>query len=107
MSNLEHVTEIIANTKEGAESFLSDIALHDNDFNGENGEEYLWECAQGFESNADYCFSIAEKESTPKAMIEKFIELWMDKDGYYEDYSVEVLQHEQILFVSLVYITEV
>lgn len=107
MSNLEHVTDIIANTKEGVHLFVFWAALRDNDFNGENGPEYLWEAAKGFESNADYCWSIAEKESTPQAMIERFIVLWMDNDSYYTDYNLQVSQYEQILFVSLAYTTEV
>ena len=37
MSNLEHVTDIIANTKEGVHLFVFWAALRDNDFNGENG----------------------------------------------------------------------
>ena len=105
--SLEHIAEIIPNTREGAQLFLSNAALCDNDFNGENGPEYLWEDAEGFENNFDYCWSIAEKQPTPRAMIEKFIGLWMGKDSFYLDYHIEVLQHEEILFVSLAFVTEV
>lgn len=104
--SIEHITDIIANTREGAKLFLSTAALSDNDFNGENGPEYLWEDAEGFENNFDYCWSIAVKEKKPRLMIEKFISLWMGKDSYYVDYSVEILQHEEILFVSLAFVTE-
>ena len=103
--SMEHITDIIANTKEGAKLFLSIASQCDNDFNGENGPEYLWEDAEGFENNFDYCWSIAVKEKKPRLMIEKFISLWMGKDSYYVDYSVEILQHEEILFVSLVFVT--
>ena len=103
--SMEHITDIIANTREAAHLFLSNASLCDSDFNGDNGYEYLWEDAEGFETNADYCWSIAEKEKTPRLMIEKFISLWMGKDSYYVDYSVEILQHEEILFVSLVFVT--
>ena len=103
--SMEHITDIIANTKAGAKLFMSIAAQCDNDFNGENGKEYLWEDAEGFESNLEYCLSIAEKESTPKLMIRKFVGLWMGKDNYYLDYDLEILQHEEILFVSLAFIT--
>lgn len=103
--SMEHITDIIANTREGAQLFLSNAALCDLDFNGENGPEYLWEDAEGFETNFDYCWSIAVKEKKPRLMIEKFISLWMGKDSYYVNYSVEILQHEEILFVSLVFVT--
>ncbi len=105
--SMEHIADIIANTKAGAKLFLFQTANYDSDFNGDNGYEYLWEDAEGFETNADYCWSIAEKEKTPRLMIEKFISLWMGKDSYYVDYSIEVLQHEEILFVSLAFATEV
>ena len=102
--SMEHITDIISNTTEGAKLFLFDAAYYDSDFNGDNGYEYLWEDAEGFETNADYCWSIAEKEKTPRLMIEKFISLWMGKDNYYVDYSVEILQHEEMLFVSLAFV---
>jgi hypothetical protein len=104
--SMEHITDIIANTREGAQLFLSNAALCDNDFNGENGPEYLWVDAEGFGNNFDYCWSIAEKENKPRLIIERFVSLWMGKDSYYVDYSLDILQHEEILFVSLVFVTE-
>lgn len=104
--NLEHYYDVTENTKEGALSSLMDLALCDNDFNGENGAEYLWEEAEGFESNAAYCLSIAEQEPTPRAMVEKFISLWMGRDYYYEDYDIGVLVRDDQLFISLAYTTE-
>jgi hypothetical protein len=103
---LEHISDIIANTKESVKLFLFTTANYDSDFNGDNGYEYLWEDAEGFETNAEYCWSIAEKQPTPRAMIETFIGLWMGKDNYYLDYDLEILQHEEILFVSLAFTTE-
>ena len=104
--SMEHITDIIANTREGAKLFLFQAANYDSDFNGDNGYEYLWEDAKGFETNANYCWSIASREKTPRLMIEKFISLWMGKDSFYRDYGVEILQYEEILFVSLVFVTE-
>jgi hypothetical protein len=102
---LEHYYEVVPNTKEGALSCLSDLAICDNDFNGENGLEYLWDEAEGFVSNAEYCLSIAEQEPTPREMVEKFISLWMSKDHYYEDYDLGILVRDGNLFISLAYTT--
>ena len=103
---LEHYYDVVPNTKEGASTCLMDLALCDNDFNGENGLEYLWEEAEGFESNSEYCLSIAEQEPTPRAMVEKFISMWMGRDYYYEDYDIGVLVRDDRLFISLAYTTE-
>ena len=102
---LEHYYEVMPNDKDEVAANLMDLANCDCDFNGENGTEYLWEDAEGFESNAEYCLSIAEKEPTPRAMIEKFISLWMGKDGYYEDYDLGILVQDDKLFMSLAYVT--
>lgn len=103
---LQHYYEVTPNTKEGAIDCLASLINIDNDFNGENGPEYLWEEAEGFECNADYCLSIAEKENTPREMIEKFISLWMSRDYYYQDYDLGILVEDDKLFLSFAYMTE-
>lgn len=103
---LHHYYEVMANTKEEVAETLMCLANIDNDFNGENGDGYLWEDAEGFESNAAYCLSIAEKEKTPTEIIEKFISLWMDRDYYYRDYDLGILVKDDKLFMSLAYMTE-
>lgn len=98
--------EVVTNTKEDVAGMLMCLADNDLDFNGENGDEYLWDEALGFESNAAYCLSIAKKEKTPSDMIEKFISLWMGRDYYYQDYRIGIHCENNTLFVSLAYITE-
>ena len=105
--SLEHYYDIIRYDKETVKEYLLGIADYDCDFNGENGDEYLWEEAEGFESNAEYCLSIAEQEPTYRAMIEKFISLWMGKDPYYYSYDVGILTENGKLFISLVFTTRV
>ena len=104
---LEHYYEVIPNTKEDASTCLMNMADFDCDFNGENGPEYLWEEAEGFESNAEYCLSIAEQEPTPREMVKKFIAMWMGRDYYYEDYDLRVIVRDDTLFISLAYTTNV
>lgn len=103
---LHHYYEVMANTKEEVAKTLMCLANNDCDFNGDNGDEYLWEEAEGLESNAEYCLSIAEKEKTPREMIEKFISLWMGRDYYYQDYDLGILVQDNKLFLSLAYMTE-
>ena len=106
MIKLEHYYEVMKNTKEEATETLMCLADIDNDFNGENGSEYLWEEAKGFESNAAYCLSIAVKEATPAEVVRKFVSLWMEKDAYYSDYDLGVLEEGNKLFVSLAYMVD-
>lgn len=101
---LGHYCDIIPNTKKEMARSLIILSDYDCDFNGENGREYLWEEAEGFESNQEYCLSIAEKELTPRIMAEKFISMWMGKDQYYYDYNLEILIEDDKLFMSLAYV---
>ena len=102
---LHHYHEVMNNTKEEVAETLICLGDQDFDFNGENGIEYLWEEAEGFGSNLEYCLSIAEKEQTPKEMIEKFISLWMGRDYYYQQYDVDIIVENDKLSLSLAYIT--
>lgn len=105
---LHHYYEVMNNNKEEVAETLMCLADIDNDFNGENGAEYLWEEAElgGFESNAEYCLWMAQREETPRAIIEKFISLWMGRDYYYQDYDLGILVDGDKLFLSLAYMTE-
>lgn len=101
---LTHYYEVMENNKEEVARNLVILSDGDCDFNGENGLEHLWEEAEGFESNQEYCLSIAEKEPTPREMAEKFISLWMGKDSYYYDYDLGILVQDNKLFMSLAYV---
>lgn len=103
---LHHYYEVTPNTNEGVIECLANLISIDDDFNGANGNEYLWEDAEGFPNNAEYCFSIAKKEKTPREIIEKFISLWMGRDYYYQDYDLGILVQDDKLFLSLAYMTE-
>lgn len=102
---LRHYYDVMNNTKESVGNTLMYLASQDLDFSGENGEDYLWEDAKlgGFESNAKYALSIAEKENTIQDMIEKFIWLWMGRDSYYQDYDLGIIIKDDNVFISLAY----
>lgn len=105
MGYLEHFAYVCDNTKESVEECLSELALRDNDFNGENGTQYLWAEAEGYESNMDYCFAQIE-QCTPHSMIEKFIFIWFGNDSFYQKYKLDVIECDNKLFVSLAYLTK-
>lgn len=101
---MTHIIDVIENTREGAEDFAMDIAKCDADFIGDNGNEYLWEDASEFETNAEYAWSIAEKEDTVPEMLEKFVDVWMETDSYYGDYSLKCVEvGNDLLCVSFVF----
>lgn len=103
--SLYHCAEVIDNNKEAISELLMDMADSDLDFNGCNGEAYLRKEAEGYESNAEYCLHVAINESSASTMINKFVDMWMGQDSYYYDYDVDVIEHDNKLFVSLVYTT--
>ena len=103
---LGHYSEITKNNRECVADALMDIAQCDADFCGDNGDYYLWEVAEGFESNAEYCLSVAEKESTITKMIMKFVSMWMDYDSYYEKYDVDIKEMNDIISISIAFITD-
>lgn len=104
---MEHYYDVVSNTKEEVAKCLLNLADCDSDFSGDNGPEYLWDDAEGFESNAEYCLSIAETMSTTREMVEKFISLWMGADPYYFSYDIGILVKGDMLFISLAYTTRV
>ena len=72
---------------------LMSLAEWDNDFNGFNGDEYLWEIAEGYESNAEYLFDTLHKKypTDDKQLIYEFLCGWLDDDSYYRDWTHKIL----------------
>lgn len=106
---MEFNSQIIDNTKDDIIEYLKDVAEYDNDFSGENGEDYLWDKARekGFESNADYCINEVmtqyEEDGDIKKAIENFFELWLGSDGYYDEYDCCVYGYKDKLFISFAF----
>ena len=106
MTNLTLIHEIAENTKEGARALAMNFAGNDADFCGENGDEYLWVEAKGFESNAEYAWSVAENEATPTEMLKKFFALWLVGDSYYSNYDWNIIEDGDKLSVALCFTVE-
>ena len=103
---LKQAYKVVKNTKEDVSRLLMDLSMLDWDFNGENGSEYLWDCAWEYDSNAEYTLSVAEQEETPEEMIKTFIKIWMENDPYYHDYKIGIVIQDDNLFMTLAYITD-
>ena len=79
---------IIINNREDKEEILNALSsmYTDEDFNGNNGEEYTWESAleEGFESNQEYLVNwLRKSELKEEKLIEEFVDEWLGNDGYY------------------------
>lgn len=106
MTVLSSRLELTKNNKSDVVASLMWIAQSDADFCGDNGYEYLWKEAEGFECNADYVLSVAEKEPTIPKMIRKFFDMWMGKDYYYTDYEVKIKELNDMIAISVSYIVD-
>lgn len=89
-----YLEKVNINNKEEIREKLIALCEEDCDMNGENGTEYLWKEAEGYESNAEYLADYVMKNSkTVKEMFEGFIKKWMDYDrNYYSDYDLTFLE---------------
>lgn len=80
----------------------------DGDMNGDNGDDYLWEEATGYESNAEYLAAQAiSKDKTVQEMFTYFVDTWMERDrNYYSNYEIEFLEDKGELTVAFTTVTE-
>ena len=87
------VAEATKKDKESIINALNEIASIDCDFNGENGEEYLWEeaKAKGYKSNMDYVSHTVDGY-TSQAIVYKYLSMWLGRDNYYSSYDYQVLE---------------
>ena len=85
--------EVKAGNRESLLNALISLSDFDCDFNGENGLDYLWEEASGFESNMDYLIDKIRGIKDDEDCVNSFFEEWMYNDrNYYEEWNVSVLK---------------
>lgn len=81
--------------------FLISFGEIDADFNGDNGDEYLWKCAKNAkcETNAEYIakkvvndvnVTTAATKHGMTAYTAAFIKEWLSKDSYYDNMHIEL-----------------
>ena len=61
------------------------LAEIDDDFNGKNGDEYLWDISKegGFSSNLEYAISEISKEHDGIIQIKQFVDIWTSNNSQY------------------------
>ena len=95
------------------EALLSFAEDYDNDFNGQNGEEYLWDDAKeaGFSSNAEYLLDDLDKAypTDDRTLIAEYFSEWLGHDNYYHDYDFNIIvnKDDEIQHIILAFTTEV
>ena len=91
--------------KEAVLGALYNFGAGDNDFNGDNGKDYLWEKAQGYESNRDYLLNRVSVIDNIDAMIYKYFDEWIGSDSYYDSYEYEIItdNNDNITAIVLAY----
>lgn len=107
-TNLIHEAFPVDGTRRCVLGDLRDFANIDNDFNGVNGKDFLWDKARdaGFETNVDYVISEVGKIDDLEEAVKMFFDLWMQNDYYYESYSVGVIKKAgTIIALSIVVVT--
>ena len=93
-------------------SIFNQLASHDEDFNGNNGEEYLWEEAeeQGYECNADFLINKVLKDVSDdedldygkvRNLIDTFLFEWTGHDDYYGGVDFDFYDKNNVLFVAV------
>ena len=93
-------------------SIFTQLAEQDDDFNGNNGDEYLWDSAEenGFESNEDYLTDRVLKNIEPNQelslqevgkLIDEFLSEWTGNDNYYTGVDFDFVVANNVLFVAV------
>lgn len=81
----------------------------DNDFNGENGTEYISEKAKeaGYESEQDFVINRLKKSDLKKYdLINAFCLDWFTSSSSYLDYDFHIVEHAGATIVTIVFVGE-
>lgn len=109
--SMEFNSQIINNTKEDVIEYFNNIVnKYDNDFNGNNGEDYLLQVAkdEGFKTNIDYSINKVMKQyeidNDIVKVIEDFFYIWFNSDiSYFDEYNYCVYEYKDKLFISFAF----
>ena len=87
--------EVEVNNRESLLNALKSLSDFDCDFNGENGNDYLWEDAEGYESNMDYLINEVKDIEDDEECVNTFFDEWLSHDRYYDEWNVSVITDEK------------
>lgn len=110
------IGDIKERSVDGIIEALREIAVFDLDFNGENGDEYLWEESEqmGFASNLDYVCDLVQKElhkeknkeinyKTAMRATELFTNKWPRNDSYYLYHNYDIVTRGDECPIAIVF----
>ena len=98
--------KVNATNPEEVRKALVSLCNIDDDMNGNNGDEYLWEVAKekGYENNAEYLADLVLNNPTYKTVSEKLEafakEFFVSNDYYYKGYELEHLEDGDDIIVA-------
>ena len=81
----------------------------DEDFCGNNGEEFTREIAikNGFNSTQDYIIDELKKSKKQGIeLIDEFLQEWLGNDGYYQTYDYTTTKINEITVISIAFISQ-
>lgn len=87
--------EVEVDNRESLLDALRSLSDFDCDFNGENGNDYLWEDAKNYDSNMDYLINEIKDIEDDEECVNTFFEEWLDNDKYYDEWNVSVITDEK------------
>lgn len=103
-----YLTKVNWKNSEDVKEALISLCESDCDMNGENGDGYLWDEAKGYNSNAEYLASrVGNEFQTVEDVMnafKNFMNEWMNRDGYYDDYEMDFISDGDELIVAMVLI---
>lgn len=87
---------------------LKKVASIDDFFMGYDSDECLWECAkdEGFKTNVDYVINKVREIKDDVELVEEFLKLWLDDDGFCESYEFKYILDENKHIESLAIVIE-
>lgn len=98
---LLHVTaKAKCNDRDSLIDALKKLATIDDDFNGNNGEEYTRN-TDGYSSDMDAAIAYVEDFEYEEKVVKEFVDLWFKDNSYYDKYDLVIEKADDILFISL------
>ena len=97
---------ILEDTPSDVNKFLISLSELDDNLNGKNRENALWDKAKesGFKSNLDYIMDCISKEPDGAKKIEQFVDMWLSDKTRYKQQNINIERKARKLFVSIAYL---
>lgn len=89
------VVQVVAGYRKDLLVALKRIGDDDQDFTGENGEQYLWKEALegGFKSNREYLIDKVKDIESDSECVKTFFETWKENDNFYKDAEYQFIEN--------------